>query len=95
MQFDSNFPESTSTRPSWSTVYHQLGPRVARYHIYALIAPLLAFLLRLTSLYLRCAFTRQNTLIGMVLTSAIYETGIYHLSAVRHIEDISFLRREG
>lgn len=60
----------------------------------ALVALLLAQLSSLRYLYLGCAFTRQCALTGIVLRSAICESGIYKLGNFQHLEQLSFLHRE-
>ena len=59
----------------------------------ALVALLLAQLSNVTYLYIGHDFTRQSTLVGMVLRSAFCEPGHYRLPDFRHLRDVSFLRR--
>ncbi|RJE26611.1 hypothetical protein PHISCL_01025 [Aspergillus sclerotialis] len=62
----------------------------------ALIALLLSQLPSLRYLYLGRAFTRQSTLIGMVLRSGICEYGTYNnkLPDFRYLREVSFLCRK-
>ncbi|KAL4987883.1 hypothetical protein BDW68DRAFT_187612 [Aspergillus falconensis] len=45
-------------------------------------------------LHLGRAFTRQSALTGMMLRSAICESGTYKLGNFQHLQELSFLRRE-
>lgn len=60
----------------------------------ALVALLLAQLSSLRYLYLGYAFTRQCALTGIVLRSAICESGTYKLGNFQRLEQLSFLHRE-
>ncbi|KAL2803404.1 hypothetical protein BJX63DRAFT_437001 [Aspergillus granulosus] len=59
--------------------------------IYAVVALLLAQLPNLRCLYLNGAFTRQTTVIGMVLRSALCEPNGYELPKFQHLQEVSFL----
>jgi hypothetical protein len=61
----------------------------------AFVALLLAQLTNVRYLYLANDFTRQSTLVGMVLRSAICEPVHYGLPDFRHLRDISFLKPNG
>ncbi|RJE20067.1 hypothetical protein PHISCL_07586 [Aspergillus sclerotialis] len=60
----------------------------------ALVALLLAHLTSLKHLHLGYAFTRQSTLTGIMLQSAICEPGTYKLGNFQSLQELSFLHRE-
>ncbi|KAL5043000.1 hypothetical protein BDW71DRAFT_216649 [Aspergillus fruticulosus] len=59
----------------------------------ALVALLLAQLSCLNYLRLGRAFTRQSALTGMMLRSAICESGTFKLGNFQHLQELSFLRQ--